>query len=102
MVYACKKFRYYLLPCKVIFHTDHNPLKYLVNKADLSGRIARWIILLQEFNYEIQYKMGRSNANADFISRLKGIASLESLMEYFPLEFLDDLEIKALEGDKEE
>ena len=102
MVYAYKKFRYYLLSYKVIFYIDHNPLKYLMNKADLSRRIARWIILLHEFNYEMQYKTRRSNANVDFISRLKGIASLESLIEHFPLEFLDDLEIKTSEGDKKE
>ena len=75
MVYACKKFRYYLLPVKVIFHTDHNPLKYLVNKPDLLGRVARWILLFQEFNFEVQYKTGRANANEDFLSRLKGVAS---------------------------
>jgi hypothetical protein len=46
VVYSCKKFRHYLLSSKVIFHTDHNSLKYLVNKPDLSGRIARWILLL--------------------------------------------------------
>jgi hypothetical protein len=45
-VYSCKKFRHYLLGYKVIFHTDHDSLKYLVNKPDLSGRIARWILLL--------------------------------------------------------
>jgi hypothetical protein len=46
VVYSCKKFRHYLLGYKVIFHTDHDSLKYLVNKPDLSGRIARWILLL--------------------------------------------------------
>jgi hypothetical protein len=40
LVYSCKKFRHYLLGYKVIFHTDHDSLKYLVNKPDLSGRIA--------------------------------------------------------------
>jgi hypothetical protein len=65
-VYSCKKFRHYLLGYKVIFHTDHNSLKYLVNKPDLSGRIARWILFLQEFNYEVVVKSGKANSNADF------------------------------------
>ena len=68
VIYACKKFRHYLLGYRIIFHTDHDSLKYLVNKPDLSGRIARWI-LLQEFNYEVVVKSGKSNSNADYLSR---------------------------------
>ena len=37
VVYSCKKFRHYLLGYKVIFHTDHDSLKYLVNKAHSLG-----------------------------------------------------------------
>jgi hypothetical protein len=44
-------------------------MKYLVNKPDLSGRIARWILLLQEFNYEVVIKSGKANSNADYLSR---------------------------------
>jgi hypothetical protein len=46
IIYACKKFRHYLLGYDVVFHTDHDAIKHLVNKADLSGRIARWVMLL--------------------------------------------------------
>jgi hypothetical protein len=69
VVYSCKKFRHYLLGYKVIFHTDHDSLKYLMNKPDLSGRIARWILLLQEFNYEVVIKSGKANSNTDYLSR---------------------------------
>lgn len=40
VIYSCKKFKHYILGYKVIFHTDHDSLKCLVNKPDLSGRIA--------------------------------------------------------------
>jgi hypothetical protein len=69
VVYSCKKFKHYLLGYKIIFHTDHDSLKYLVNKPDLSGRIARWILFLQEFNYEVVIKSGKANSNADYFSR---------------------------------
>ena len=46
VVYICKKFRHYLLGYQIVFHTDHDSLKYLINKPDLSRRIARWILLL--------------------------------------------------------
>jgi len=76
VVYACKKFRHYLLGYKIVFYTDHNSLKYLVNKLDLSGRIARWILLLQEFDYEVVVKPSKYNQNADYLSQLWGEESM--------------------------
>ena len=86
VVYACKKFRHYLLEYRIVFHTDHDSLKYLVNKPDLSGRIARWILLLQEFNYEVIVKPRKANSNADFLSRQRG----QEAMENISMEFLDE------------
>jgi len=92
VVYSCKKFRHYLLGYKVIFHTDHDSLKYLVNKPDLSGRIARWILLLQEFDYEVVVKSGKANSNADYLSRQRGKESITDISANFPDEFSDPLE----------
>ena len=89
VVYSCKKFRHYLLGYKVIFHTDHDSLKYLVNKPDLSGRLARWILLLQEFNYEVVVKPGKANSNADYLSRQRGKESVADISAEFPDEFPD-------------
>ena len=72
IIYCCKKFRHYLLGYKVIFHTDHNALKYMVNKPDVTGRIARWVLLLQEFDYEVRIRPGKRHSNADFFSRIAG------------------------------
>ena len=48
MVYSITKFWHYLLGRKFTFHVDHLALIYLVNKQGLTGRLARWILLLQE------------------------------------------------------
>src|SRR5450759_4855007 len=87
VVYACKKFRHYLLGYRIVFHTDHDSLKYLVNKPDLSGRIARWILLLQEFNYEVVVKPEKANSNADYLSRQRGQEAVEDVLAEFPDEF---------------
>ena len=79
VIYACEKFQHYLLGYQIVFHTDHDSLKYLVNKPDLSGRIARWILLLQGFNYEVVVKPGKANANADYLSRQRGEEALEDI-----------------------
>ena len=72
MILSVKKFRHYLLMNKVVFFVDHMAIKYLVNKADLSGRIARWVLLLEEFDYTVQYKPGKKHLRADHLSRLEG------------------------------
>jgi len=35
------------------FHVDHDALKYLINKFQLSGHIVQWVILLQEFMFKV-------------------------------------------------
>jgi hypothetical protein len=70
MVFSVKKFRDYLMCNPVVFFVDHMVIKYLVNKAELSGRLARWILLLEEFDYTVEYKPGRMHLQADHLSRL--------------------------------
>jgi len=36
---------------------------------DLSSRLLRWRLLLEEYDYEIAYKAGRKSVNADALSR---------------------------------
>jgi hypothetical protein len=58
MVYALQKFRHYLLGKHFKMFTDHSTLKYLVNKPVLGGRICRWLLLFQEFDFEVIVKPG--------------------------------------------
>ena len=37
MIFSVQKFRHYLLGNKLVFHVDHDALKYMVNKPQLSG-----------------------------------------------------------------
>lgn len=71
MVFVVQKFKHYLLEYSFIFYVDHNTLKYLINKLDLSERLARWILLFQEFNFIIVVKLGKSHANVDHLSQLE-------------------------------
>ncbi len=70
MVFSVKKFRHYLICNPVVFFVDHMAIKYLVNKAELSGRLARWVLLLEEFDYTVEYKPGRLHLHANHLSRL--------------------------------
>ena len=69
IVFAVKHFRVYLLRKKFLVITDNNALRWL-HSLEPKGRIARWIMDLQEFEFDIQHRVGTSNQNTDAISRL--------------------------------
>nr|GEZ33925.1 reverse transcriptase domain-containing protein [Tanacetum cinerariifolium] len=71
VVYAFKKFRLYLIMNKSIVHTDHSALKYLFAKKDAKARLLRWVLLLQEFDFEVLDTKGAENLAADHLSRLE-------------------------------
>jgi hypothetical protein len=46
VVFACEKFRSYLVSSPIIFFSDHATLKYLLSKKDSKAILVRWILLL--------------------------------------------------------
>ena len=77
MVFACEKFRPYILGSHVVLHTNHAAIKYLMVKKDAKPRLIKWVLLLQEFNLEIKDKKGSDNVIVDHLSRLERIAGTE-------------------------
>ena len=84
MIYSITKFRHYLLGRKFTFHVDHSALLYLVNKQALTGRLARWMLLLQEFDFQIQHRPGVQHAVADYLSRLESGEPTETTYDDLP------------------
>ena len=88
IVFAFDKFRPYLIGNKVIVHTDHSAIKYLMTKKDAKPRLIRWVLLLQEFKLEIKDKKGTENLVADHLSRLEGARDEVHVYDDFPDEQL--------------
>lgn len=69
IVWSVKHFRPYLYGNKFFIYTDHKPLTWLFNVKDPGSRLVRWRLALEEYSYEIIYKPGKLNQNADCLSR---------------------------------
>ena len=69
-MFACDKFRSYIVDSKIIVHTDHAAIKCLMEKKDAKRRLIRWVLLLQEFELHITDRKGAENPVADNLSRL--------------------------------
>jgi hypothetical protein len=89
-VFACKKFRSYLVGSLVVVFSDHAALKYLLSKKDSKARLVRWILLLQEFDITIKDKKRIKNIVADHLSRstIDSTSDITQINDYFSDESL--------------
>lgn len=51
-------------------YTDINPLSYVLTTARLNAAGQHWVAELADFNFTIKYRPGKTNANADGLSRM--------------------------------
>ena len=72
-MFACDKFRSNIVDSKVIVHTDHVAIKYLIEKNDAKPRLIIWVLLLQEFDLHITNRKAAENPVAGNLSRLENI-----------------------------
>ncbi|GJX10679.1 reverse transcriptase domain-containing protein [Tanacetum coccineum] len=76
-----------------IVYTDHSTLKYLFAKKDSNAILLRWVLLLQEFDFNVIDTKGAENLAADHLSRLENpyenVLDPKEVNEKFPLETLN-------------
>ena len=69
IVKSVKHFDYYLYEHKFTIISDHQPLRYLFKFKPETPRIARWALLLTEYNFDVQFRAGKNNVIPDALSR---------------------------------
>ena len=74
VVWGMRYFRPYLYGKTFKVATDHKPLTWIMNVKDPGSRLLRWRIKL-EYDYEVVYRKGALNTNADALSRISILAA---------------------------
>ena len=69
VVFSVKYFRQYLLGRHFEIRTDHAPLTWLRRTPDPVGQQARWLEILEEYDFRIEHRPGAKHGNADALSR---------------------------------
>ena len=69
VVFGCEKFHIYLIGINFELDTDHKPLEVIYHpKAKPSARIERWALRLQQYQFTLRHRPGKTNP-ADVLSR---------------------------------
>lgn len=69
VIWAIEKLRHFLEGSHFTVITDHSSLLWLHNIKDPTGRLARWALRLQPYDYTIVHRKGREHVVPDFLSR---------------------------------
>lgn len=83
IIHAVNKFQHYITGYEVFVHTDHSSIRHLMNKPVTSGRVTRWLLLLQEFNITVLDRPCKENQVANFLSRLQNQGEVIPVEDYF-------------------
>ena len=84
LVWAARRLRQYMLTHTTLLISKMDPIKYIFEKSALSGRIARWQMILTE--YDIQYttqKAIKGSVLADHLAH-QAVEDYQSMRFDFP------------------
>ena len=109
MVWATRLHRMYLMGSEFKILTDSNAVKHVMKLDDevASGRLMRWSLALQDYNFTIEHRKGKRHTNVDALSRLPLLSTepyTEGPTTIEPRTMLDDerlSELYALNGHTE-
>jgi hypothetical protein len=79
IMHALVKFKRYLVGARFVVKSDHNSLKYLLEKKDLNEIHKKWVRKIQAYDFDIEFVKGKNNAVADALSRRPSIFSMSGM-----------------------
>ena len=69
VVFGFKQYRQYLLGRYFVIRTDHAALSWLRRTPKPMPHLAKWLIFIEQFDYEVVHRDGEKHGNADGLSR---------------------------------
>ena len=75
LIYGIRHFHKYLMGRKFTLATNHRPLLRILGAKEgvptlAAARLQRWALILSVYSYELEYRAGQDNKEADVLSRL--------------------------------
>ncbi|KAJ7991580.1 hypothetical protein DPEC_G00285340 [Dallia pectoralis] len=95
----CEKFCDYLYGTDFSVLTDNNPLTYVLSSAKLDAAGHRWLAALSTFRFNIKYRAGRANGDADGLSRRPQAAPQEDYEYLQEKERINSMTKRLIEGE---
>lgn len=87
VIFSLEKFGQYIDGVEIFdVITDHAALLWLFKQSDLKGRLARWVLKIQQYDFDIVHVKGKNNIVPDAISR-------------FPNENISLIDVKPVDMD---
>eukprot|EP01018_Ginkgo_biloba_P024974 Gb_30087 [translate_table: standard] len=83
LIYASKKLCHYFLPKTFTIFSNYNPLRYLLSKPDIKGLTGRWILLLQEYDFEVITRPCAGLRVAQGLTRMELLEGRNDHMEFW-------------------
>jgi hypothetical protein len=68
-IWAIAHFLCYLYGNEFLLVTNHQPLNWLMESYKLTGKLARWALMLMEYDFKVVHRAGLVNMDADGLSR---------------------------------
>lgn len=77
VILSIEKFRPYIEGVKFVVYTDHASLLWLHKFKDTNGRLVRWALRLQAYNFELRHKKGKHMNIPDCLSRMYEVEAVD-------------------------
>lgn len=78
------------LPNQLVILTDHEALKYFKSQRRITGRQARWAVLLADFDFVLQYRPGDKAGELDALTRRRNMEPVGKEQEHNVRQLLPD------------
>ncbi len=82
VVWALKHFRDITFGYPISVYTDHIAVTQLFHDKNLTGRLVRWYLTIQQFEPTFKYLLGKADTVADAISRNIPVAAVNVIANF--------------------